>query len=244
MTGNSNLNDAFKRVEGEFSRLRRLYVDRKLTPSEFIAELKKLRVKDEAGRYWTIGAQSGQWYYFDGQNWLRADPPWSEGGWWEEKPTLSSLEKDSMEIEKTLTPGAGSRLPEARLIQPALNVPSVPSESINAGFETSEMSWVLSSLPLFPTSLFLGSLGSLLGVILGAIIGSTSFFLGQLKFLPLFLQEIQGKLTGGLIFAGLGSVLGFISGFFLGWIIALLFNFTCSLSGGLGINVRPKKKAK
>jgi hypothetical protein len=55
MTGNSNLNDAFKRVEGEFSRLRRLYVDHMLTPSEFIAELKKLRVKDEAGRYWTIG---------------------------------------------------------------------------------------------------------------------------------------------------------------------------------------------
>ncbi len=242
MTGNSNLDDTFKRVEGEFFRLRRLYVSRKLTPSEFIAELKKLRVKDEAGRYWTIGAQSGKWYYFDGQNWIRADPPWSEGSWWEEKQTPS--ETGSLRPEKTLAAGAGGHLPEARLIRAAPNVSSVPSESINEGFESSEISWVLSSLPLFPTSFFIGSLGSLLGVILGAIVGSTSFFLGQLSFLPLILQEIQGKLTGGLIFAGLGSLLGFVSGFFLGLIIAVLFNFTCSLSGGLGVNVRPKKKTK
>jgi LysM repeat protein len=40
----------------------------------FIAEVDKLQIQDNYGRYWMIGAQSGAWHYFDGQTWHQAEP--------------------------------------------------------------------------------------------------------------------------------------------------------------------------
>ena len=65
----------FEDVEKEFNLLKQEFSEKKLSEREYKDRLKKLRLKDEEGRSWTIGAQSGQWYYFDGQNWIESLPP-------------------------------------------------------------------------------------------------------------------------------------------------------------------------
>jgi hypothetical protein len=46
----------------------------KIDDATFLAEVDKLQFQDGYGRYWMIGAKSGQWHYFDGQNWHQEDP--------------------------------------------------------------------------------------------------------------------------------------------------------------------------
>lgn len=46
----------------------------KIDEAVFIAEVDKLQFQDRRGRFWMIGAQSGNWHYYDGQNWQQADP--------------------------------------------------------------------------------------------------------------------------------------------------------------------------
>ena len=52
----------FKDVEAVFSRMKR----------RFRGSLKQLRIKDEEGRFWMIGPQSGKWYFFEGKDWVQS----------------------------------------------------------------------------------------------------------------------------------------------------------------------------
>lgn len=68
-------------MEGNVEALERRYQDLlrdhqagKVDEATFIAEVDKLQFKDEWGRYWMLGAQSGEWHYYDGQAWHQADP--------------------------------------------------------------------------------------------------------------------------------------------------------------------------
>ncbi len=40
----------------------------------FVMAVDQLRFEDSWGRYWMIGNQTGDWYCYDGQNWLPGDP--------------------------------------------------------------------------------------------------------------------------------------------------------------------------
>ncbi len=46
----------------------------KIDEAMFIAEVDGLQFQDDWGRYWMLGAQSGSWHYYDGQNWHQANP--------------------------------------------------------------------------------------------------------------------------------------------------------------------------
>jgi hypothetical protein len=46
----------------------------RLNAAAFAGEVDKLSFQDRWGRYWMIGAQSGSWYYYDGQGWYPGDP--------------------------------------------------------------------------------------------------------------------------------------------------------------------------
>jgi len=69
------MDDPFRSAEQEFFRLRRKFIRQEIAESEFRKRLKELRLQDKEGRFWTIGAQTGKWYYFDGNNWVQARPP-------------------------------------------------------------------------------------------------------------------------------------------------------------------------
>jgi hypothetical protein len=65
----------FSQVEAEFQRLKGQFEAGALTETEFKAQLKDLMAQDEQGRWWMIGYETGQWYYNDGEKWVRSEPP-------------------------------------------------------------------------------------------------------------------------------------------------------------------------
>jgi Tol biopolymer transport system component len=45
---------------------------------QFELEVQRLQYRDPRGLYWTIGAQTGQWYMYDGAAWVPRQPPVSQ----------------------------------------------------------------------------------------------------------------------------------------------------------------------
>ena len=69
------MDNTFKDVIAAFDRLKAKFQNGEIARQEFIDEMKKLRIKDDQGRFWMIGAQTGKWYYFDGKDWVQDEPP-------------------------------------------------------------------------------------------------------------------------------------------------------------------------
>ena len=65
----------FAEAEQRFAALRARYQAGELDDAAYEAELQKLVIEDGAGGYWMLGADSGEWYWYDGQQWVRRDPP-------------------------------------------------------------------------------------------------------------------------------------------------------------------------
>ncbi len=63
-----------EKLENRYQFLLRDYKAGRIDETAFTAEVDKLQFQDERGRYWMIGAQSGNWHYYDGQAWQQADP--------------------------------------------------------------------------------------------------------------------------------------------------------------------------
>jgi hypothetical protein len=65
----------FAEAERRFATLHAGYQAGELDRAAYEAELQKLIVTDSSGGYWMLGADGGGWYWYDGQQWLRRDPP-------------------------------------------------------------------------------------------------------------------------------------------------------------------------
>lgn len=65
----------FEELERTYDDLRGQFESGELSQDAFHAAVKKLSLKDEQGRVWTIGSQSGQWYVWEGGAWAKAEPP-------------------------------------------------------------------------------------------------------------------------------------------------------------------------
>ncbi len=68
----------FREVEKTFRELKNKLDGGTIDEEEFEAELRKLYVLDGEGRYWMIGAQTGEWYCYDGTQWVQAPRPEEE----------------------------------------------------------------------------------------------------------------------------------------------------------------------
>jgi hypothetical protein len=68
------MDNEFKRAENTFQGLREKFRQGEISRQEFLDEMKNLQVKDDQGRLWMIGSQSGKWYYLKGQEWVQAEP--------------------------------------------------------------------------------------------------------------------------------------------------------------------------
>jgi hypothetical protein len=66
---------SFSQVNEAFDTLKAKFQTGEISRQEFIDEMKKLRIRDDEGRFWMIGAQTGKWYYFDGKEWIQSVPP-------------------------------------------------------------------------------------------------------------------------------------------------------------------------
>lgn len=61
-------------IQEQYYKLRGQFAAGRLTESEFDTALHDLALQDTQGTYWMIGANTGNWYYFDGIDWVEGDP--------------------------------------------------------------------------------------------------------------------------------------------------------------------------
>jgi Tol biopolymer transport system component/LysM repeat protein len=64
----------FQELLERYKQLRTDFDAGRIDEEEFQDEIEGLQVKDEQGLYWTIGAQTGKWYRFDGSDWVQETP--------------------------------------------------------------------------------------------------------------------------------------------------------------------------
>jgi hypothetical protein len=237
----------FKSVQETFSGLKAKFQAGGISRQEFIDEMKKLRLKDDTGRFWMIGAQSGKWYFFDGRDWVQAEPPTQK-----DQKTICVYcgfeNKIETEVcarcggtfgeEKTACPTCGGPLQPPFFVCPqcAKSPGEVEVEKSLATAGTAEGERAESVLrSVHPLSfLFFGGLfGALAGLGLGVMTGAMGLFSGMLGFLPAALTDLQGKLLGAVIFGLLGGLFGFVALAAAGYLKALIINFILSLIGGV-----------
>jgi LysM repeat protein len=64
----------FQDLQRRYDELREQFDAGDISEEKFREELEGLQLRDEQGRYWTIGAQTGKWYRFDGRTWVEETP--------------------------------------------------------------------------------------------------------------------------------------------------------------------------
>ena len=248
------MGNQFREVEETFSVLKEKFCEAKISEREFVDTLKQLRIKDDEGRFWMIGAQTGKWYYFNGDDWVKAVPP-SLG----DKKAICILCGYENDIEAEVCVKCGGRgkdLKEAaedgtcpqcgtRLANPDAPCPACaeaeaaaenPAAAEDLDLAPGGPTYVIRAVR--PTSFFwfFGILGLFGGILGGLVIGVTSLFPGLAAELPGFFRDVQGKLVGGMIFTILGGLVGFVCFGAAGLLGAVISNGILSLTGGIKIH--------
>jgi hypothetical protein len=258
-----NDNDQFKDFEKDFNQLKEDYRAKKISEGEYKARLKSLQLRDNKGRNWTIGAQSGKWYCYDGVQWVESDPPSLQdkkaiciycgfendledevcvncGGGVDEAPESCDqcgeiLDKEASDCSKCSVPVKTMNVQSKQSKQNVKNVKTTQDEFetlVLKGPHFSIKSFVLGSL-----FFFMGGIGCVFGIILGAFAGTTNFFPGIESILPSFLSDLQGGLYGGIVYSLLGGILGFLALGIFGVLSGLLMNLVSTLFGGIRVKV-------
>jgi ribosomal protein L40E len=224
-----------KQVEKAFGKLKGKFRRGKISRQKFVDGLKKLRFMDDEGRFWMIGARSSKWYYFAGKDWIESDPASIT-----DKKAICRYCRYANRVEAEICIHCGGNLRKKE----KLPVPGKEKEEEKwkerdrwAFEDKRRANFVLRRLSPFSFFLFLGAVGLLLGIFIGAFIGATNYFSGIVKLLPSFIKENKGNLLGGIIYAGLGGVLGFIVFGFLGFCNALIVNVVSSFVGGIKVDI-------
>jgi hypothetical protein len=309
------MNDQFKEAEKAFDGLKKKFRQKEISRGEFINELKKLKFKDEEGRFWMIGSQTGKWYYFDGKDWIQSEPPSIQEGkaiciYCGFENTLKSVlcarcgqtlmdkayfcKKCGYELDgpDQVCPNCGKRakdmvgeikehkeeyftteedlVKEAKgskgedsigreedLAEEAEEERSLIRREREARTEEEEKgkdkaldreteevvkgerttNFVFRSVSPLSFLLFWGIIGLLAGIIVGAFTGATDYFYEISRVMPSFLIGFQGKLIGGIIYAIIGGLVGFIGLGVFGYCLAYLINFVLSLIGGVKVRI-------
>ncbi len=71
----SGLPPRFAEAEQQLAVVQARYQAGELDQAAYVAELQKLMIRDDEGGWWTIRADTGKWYWYDGQQWVQRDPP-------------------------------------------------------------------------------------------------------------------------------------------------------------------------
>ncbi len=251
------MQDQFLGAADAFAGLKKKFQAGEISRQQFIDEMKKLRLKDSQGRYWMIGAQTGQWYFFDGRDWVQSEPPSPTSGQvtcvycgFENRGGLDVCARCGGTIEGKKEEAAVDRCPECgtNLEKPFLNCPNCPPKPEDlktveiiklSESGISKTDWtILRSVQAGSWAIVSGILGVLVGALYGAFSGAMgSLGLWILAYLPAAVRDQQGKLTGALIDGLGGAVSGFILFWFFGLLLAGFINLALGVSGGLKIRL-------
>jgi len=244
----------FRIAENDFSRLRKMFIRGEISREQFAESLRQLRLIDDEGKYWMIGAQTGKWYYYDGKNWIQSEPP-ENGRNFLICPVCDSYNSSQAKVcsncgrilvrkaTEIVCPQCGSLIESEVKVCPfcGTEVEITIDERLEEKLSESgpalkkledQETWFLRSVDQLSFLFFFGGLGIFLGILSGLIIGSTEFFPDLISVLPSFFKEIQGKLLGGLVFSVLGGISGFMLAAAFGFLVALLVNASIYFLGG------------
>jgi ribosomal protein L40E len=254
----------FQTVELSFSRLRKQFLRGEISREQFADSLRKLRLLDNEGRCWMLGAQTGQWYYYDGQHWIQSEPP--EDGrdylicpdcYHKNDPEARTCQLCGTALVKTSTKivciNCGNLIDSNQKVCPVCGIEVTSTIDETRGEEGKETSSSVKSSPegnmaylgsvdKITFLFFSGGLGIFLGVLFGLILGSTEFFPGVVSSLPSSLKEMQGTLVGAVVFSILGGLFGFILAAASGFLLALLINAAIYFFGGPGFRLEKDRK--
>jgi hypothetical protein len=256
------IDSAFKQAEDTFQKLKSQLRSGEVSRREFLDELKKLQLKDDQGRLWMIGSQSGKWYYLKGKDWVQSEPPSARESktvcpycGFENKPGAAICARCGGGIGEyaDTCPKCGAKLvpplyecPECGKQEAAPQTHELPVEApakaptrdaAAAPPRQNRVILVARGVKAGSAFFFGGTLGLLVGILMGAVVGATSALSGVVASLPAFFVESQGKLLGAIVFAATSGIFGFI---FLGalfFLLALLTNLILSLTGGLKVMI-------
>lgn len=96
----------------------------------------------------------------------------------------------------------------------------------------------IKQISLLPSMIFMGGFGSIFGVIFGAMFGIFKIMEPLAAIFPLMLAEMRGKVFGGLLFAAIGGLAGFILLALTGALIALFYNTVASVFCGMRFKIK------
>lgn len=68
------LPESFQKTQAIFAEAQASYSAGQLTTEEYHAALTELVVEDDQGEYWMLGVESGDWYWYDGEEWNLRTP--------------------------------------------------------------------------------------------------------------------------------------------------------------------------
>jgi hypothetical protein len=224
------MGDQFQEAEGTFALLREKFNDRKISQREFVDSLKQLRIKDEEGRFWVIGAQSGKWYAFEGGEWVEAKPPSQK----ERKAICISCGFEN-DLETEFCARCGKWGEDEAPEKPAASDAASPAGPEEAARPKAGGEVVIRSFHPVSFFWFFAVLGMFAGILLGLLAGVTNLFTVFVAGLPGFFVDHQGDLLGGLVFSILGGIGGFGIGGAVGAAAAVVSNGILSLVGGVRI---------
>jgi hypothetical protein len=224
------MGDQFRETEEAFALLREKFNDRMISQREFVDSLKQLRIKDDEGRFWVIGAQSGKWYAFEGGEWVEAKPP-------------SQMERKAIciacgfenDLVAEFCARCGNRGEDEAPEKPAASDTAGPAAPEEAARTSAGGEIVIRSVHPVSFFWFFAVLGMFAGILLGLLAGVTNLFAGFVAGLPGFFVDHQGDLLGGLVFSIFGGIAGFGIGGASGAAAAVVSNGILSLVGGVRI---------
>lgn len=258
------IEDRFKKVEKRFDELQEERRQGRISQREFIDSLKQLRFRDDEGKFWMVGARSGQWYCFDPERneWVPAVPPALNS---HKAICIYCGYENDLEAEVCVKCGGRTGPDEdadhsvcpfcgRRLEKPGMPCPycsSAPGEENDrekagngGGSPVAEAQGrgyvVIQRIDLVSAFWMSGVLGIFLGLLFGLVIGVSNFFPHFVSALPQFFIDIQGKLPGGIIYPLLGAGIGFAGLGGAGLAATFLLNLVMSLVGGFRIQVGKK----
>ena len=66
---------SYSDVQARYRELKVQFDAGTLSEDDFKAQLEELMFQDERGRWWILGYETGDWYVYEGEEWVRAEPP-------------------------------------------------------------------------------------------------------------------------------------------------------------------------
>ena len=239
--------DKFKEAEAKYLQLKSQLDRGEINAAEMKKQLKETMIIDENGNYWMIGGKSGKWYNYRDSEWKESNPYPEKSI---ETQPISDQEQPVVEItRKQIIPEESAEFVICKTCKSRIPVHTVYCQNCGANqkepgrAEPTHMlkmrsEILIKSIKLVPMIFFFGGLGLIIGVLLGATFGIFDIF-GDLIFqFPIMLQETRGKIQGGLIFAAMGGISGFIVLAFFSIIITGIYNFISYFFGGIRFNIK------